>query len=54
LFLFFVLTVLFTVVVPLIYLSWLWMTGKKWPSVETRPNGDNAQLSAPKQRLTKT
>lgn len=44
---YFVATLLFTVLVPLVYLAWLWMTGKKWTTdcrrslqqEECRPGG---------------
>lgn len=35
--LFAVLTLIFSAVVPLIYISWLWMTRKKWPTAIAQP-----------------
>ena len=35
---FIVLTILLTVLLPLIYLSWLWATGKKWHEARESPD----------------
>jgi hypothetical protein len=39
-------TMVFSALVPLIYLGWLWMTGKKWPEAAFEPRAEDRSLPA--------